>query len=60
MYSEAMQKSFKKIPVQIPKPLIHKEKRQSLLNTFGGNWYMKTINEKLPPLKKRKLKKSTS
>ena len=32
-------------------------KRQSLLHTIGGDCYIKTFNEKLPPLKKRKLNK---
>ena len=30
-----------KIPVQIPKPQILKEKRKSLLHDIGGEWYMK-------------------
>ena len=28
MYIEAMRELFKKIPIQLPKPLSHKEKRQ--------------------------------
>ena len=39
MYIEAMQDFSKKIPVQITKPLIPKEKCQLLLNTIGGNCY---------------------
>ena len=59
MYSEAIQKFFEKIPVQLPKPLSHREKRQLLLNSIGNNCYMKKINEKLPPLKKQKLIKKS-
>ena len=43
MYSEAMPDLFKKIPVQLPKPLIHRGKHQLLLNSIGDNWYMKKI-----------------
>ena len=52
-----MQDLFKKIPVQIPKPLSLKGKRQSLLNAIRGDWCMKKMNEKLPPLNKQKLGK---
>ena len=44
IYIEAMQDLFKKIPVQLPKPISHKEKRQSLLNYIGCYWHMKDIN----------------
>ena len=44
MYSEAMKELFIKVSVEIPKPLIHKEKCQPWLNSIGGNWYAKYIN----------------
>ena len=50
---------FKKIPVQLPKPLSLKEKQQSLLHDTGGDWYMKNIKDKLPPLNKRKPSKKS-
>ena len=50
---------FQKIPVELPKPLSHKEKLQSLLHAVGGGWQMSKLNEKLPPLKKQKLRKKT-
>ena len=56
MYIETMKGLFEKIPAQLPKPQILREKRQSLLHDIGGEWYMKKINEKLSPLKKKKAK----
>ena len=38
MYFETTKNMFKKIPVELPKPLSHKEKRQSLLHYIGGGW----------------------
>ena len=58
-YIENMQDCLKIIPVQLPKPLSHRGKWQYLLYSIGGDCYKKKINEKLPPLKKRKLRKST-
>ena len=46
-----MKNLFQKIPVELPKPPSHKKKRQSLLHTFEGGWYMKTFNENIPPLR---------
>ena len=46
-----------KIPVELPKPSSPKEKHQSLLHAIGGGWYTKKIIQKLPPLKKRRLRK---
>ena len=37
MYIKAMQAFCKKIPVQLPKPLSHKEKIQSLLHAIEGD-----------------------
>ena len=54
-----MQDLFKKIPVQLPKPISHKGKRQSLLNYIGCYWHMKDINQKLPALTKPKLGKKS-
>ena len=34
---------FQKIPVEIPKPLSHRGKLQSLLHDIGGDWYMNMI-----------------
>ena len=52
-----MQDLFTKIPVQIPIPLSINEKLQSSLHPIGRDWYMKRMNEKLPPLNKLKLSK---
>ena len=48
---------FQKTPVDLPKELSYKKKRQSLLHAIGGGWFMNKINDKLPPLKKRKISK---
>ena len=40
MHIKAIQYLFKKIPVQLSKPLSHKEKYQSLLHAIGDDWYM--------------------
>ena len=58
MYIETILYLFKKIPVQLPKPLSHKGKRQLFLHAIGGDWYMKIMNEKIPPLRKLKLIKN--
>ena len=57
MYTENMKVCFEKIPVQLPKQQIIRVKCLSLLHDIGGEWYMKKINQKLPPLKKRKISK---
>ena len=46
---------FLKSPVQLPKPISLKEKRQYILHAIGVEWYRRKTNEKLPPLKKLKL-----
>ena len=56
MYFETTKNTFQKTPVELPKPLSHKEKGQSLLHAIGGGWHMNKLNENLPPLKKRKFK----
>ena len=48
---------FQKKSLELPKPPTCKVKRQYLLHANVGGWYMKKMNEKLPPLKKRKLSK---
>ena len=53
----AMKNMFQKIPVELPKPPIPKEKHQSLLHDIRGCWYMNILSDKLPPLKKTKLSK---
>ena len=58
MYFETMEIMFQKIPVELPKPLNNKGKRQALLHAIGGDWHIKKLNENLPPLKKWKLKKN--
>ena len=40
------------MPVEIPKPLIPKEKHQSLLHAIRGGWYIKILSDKIPPLRK--------
>ena len=57
MYFETMINMFQKIPVEITKPLSHKDKRQSLLYSIGGGWYMNKFNEKIKYIKKQKLSK---
>ena len=57
MCFETMTKLFQKNPIELPKPPIHEEKHQSLLHAIVGVWYMKKLNEKLPPPKKRKQEK---
>ena len=59
MYLGTMKNMLQKILAELTKTLSHKEKRQPLLHTIVCDWYMKKLNEKLPPLKKSKLKKST-
>ena len=53
-----MKNIFQKIPVEIPKPFIHKKKCQLLLHPIGGDWYMNELNEKLSHLKKQKPSKN--
>ena len=48
-----------KIPVELPKQPISKEKRKSLLHAIGGGWYVKKLGQKLTPLKKSKLSKKS-
>ena len=48
---------FKKIPVKIPNKPSPKEKRKSLLHAIGSGWYVEKLGQKLPPLKKIKLRK---
>ena len=52
-----MKKLIQKIPVEIPENPSTKEKRQSLLHTSGGGWYVNKLGQKIPPLKKIKLSK---
>ena len=49
--------SPQKIPVELPKQTSPKEKRKSLLHVIGGDWYVKKSVQKLPPLKRRELRK---
>ena len=53
-----MKELFQKTPVEFPKQPSPKEKLQSLLHAIGGNWYVKKSGQKLPPLKKIKLRKN--
>ena len=55
MYGFIMKKLMQKIPVELPKQPSPKEKRKSLLHAIGGGWYVNTLCQKLPPLKKSKL-----
>ena len=57
MYNGTIKGLFEKIPVEISKPKSLKEKCQSLLHDIRGEWYTEKINEKLPPINKRKLSK---
>ena len=50
---------FQKKSLELPKPPTCKVKRQYLLHANVGGWYMKKLNEKLPPLKKRKTRKKS-
>ena len=54
MYIETIKVLFHNIPDQLCKPKSLEEKRQSLLHDIGGEWNMKKINSKLPPLKRQK------
>ena len=58
MYFETMKTLFKKIPVELPKPPLVIGKNSNLyymlLEVVG---YMNKLNEKLPPLNKRKPRK---
>ena len=38
MYFETMKCMFHQIPVELPKSLRHRGKRQPLLNDIGGDW----------------------
>ena len=55
-----MAELFKIIPVKLPNKPSPKEKRKSLLNAIGGGWYVEKLGQKLPPLKKRKLRKTNT
>ena len=50
-----MNKLFQNIPFELPKPHSPKEKHKSSLNAIVGGQYMNKLNQKLSPLKKRKL-----
>ena len=56
IHSKTMKGLFEKISVELPKPQSQKEKRYSLLNDIGGEWYTKK-NEKIPFLNKLNLRK---
>ena len=47
---------FKKIPTTMTKPLSPKQKVQKLLTEIGGGWYMRKINQGIPPLSRTKTK----
>ena len=57
MYFQTMECMFRKITVELPKPLTLKEIRKTLLHAIGGKCYKNKLNVKLPPLKKIKLSK---
>ena len=48
---------FHKISVELLNSSIPKGKLESLLHAIGGGWYVDKLRQKLPPLKKRKLRK---
>ena len=50
---------FQKIPVELPEPYSPKENHQLLLHSIEGGCYMKTLSQKLPPLKKIKIIKKS-
>ena len=50
---------FLKIPVELSKTYIPKEKHQSLLYAIGGGWYMNKLIQKLPTINKRTLIKTS-
>ena len=52
-----MEELFQKINVELPNQPSPKEKLDSLLNASGGGWYVEKLDQKLLPLKKRKIKK---
>ena len=52
-----MKQLFQKNPVELPNKPNPKEKRKSLLHAIEGGWYVDKLGQKLPPLKKRKIKK---
>ena len=49
MYIEAMQYLFQKNPVQLPKPISHKDKHKLLLYAIVGDWYMKILMRSFHP-----------
>ena len=49
---------FQKLPVELPNKPSSNEKRKSLLHAIGGGWYVKKLGQKIPPLKKSKLRKT--
>ena len=51
------EKIVSEIPCELPKPHSPIEKHQSLLHAIGGDFYVKKIGQKIPPLKKRRLSK---
>ena len=54
-----MNKLFQKIPVEIPKEPIPKEKLKFLLNNITDGWYVKKLGQSLLPLKKMRLSKKS-
>ena len=52
-----MEELLKKIPVKLTNKPSPKEKRKLLLHSIRGGWYIKTLGQKIPPLKKSKLSK---
>ena len=48
MYFENMKYMSQKIPFELPKPPIYKEKRQLSLHAIIGGCHMNKSNEKLP------------
>ena len=57
MYVLNMRILFQKIPVELPKQPSPQERRKSVLHTIGGVWYVNTLGQKLPPIKKRRSRK---
>ena len=53
-----MEKLFRKTSVKLPNKSSTKEKRRYLFHAIGGSWYVEKLGQKLPPVKKSKVRKN--
>ena len=56
-HQEKTKENFKQIPTEIPTPTLEyfKRKHLTLLADIGGDWFIKTMHNPKPPMKKPRL-----